>query len=867
MLPYKNPALSPEERADDLVKRMTLTEKARQMDEYATSDVARSLPGIPRIEVDYSKLAELCSDIGIGAIQLRGGDAKTSNQVQKYIIEHSRLGIPALFVEEGLHCFAVDGATLFPQQICLASTFNPEIAEKTGHAIAAEGKARGFHEIWSPVLDLARDPRWGRTEETYGEDTFLSSSMGTAFVKGVQGEDVSAPDRLMASPKHFSAYGGPQGGLNCMPASYGKHEHEMYALPVFEDAFVEGKAMGTMCSYSSVDGTPCSADRHLLTDILRGRWGMRGYVRSDMCCINMLTKGWNITHKITKSEEDSIRLAIMSGIDMQLYDYPHDFWQNTIISSVEDGSLDEEYVNTAVKRILVAKFTAGLFDNPYVPEDLEEKTYFCESHRETCLQSAREGIVLLKNNGILPLSKNIKKIGLIGPLADKFYPGDYSNIPYGRTVPTVLDELRKAVPDAEILFEEGCRVLDRELEPVPDWWMKTPDGERGLKAEYFNNDALEGEPCITRIDPNINFNWVYYRPDSSLDAGFSVRWTGSMTFGADRKFNIGVSSTDSMRLFIDGVLVADGWDKDANILVPFEFRKGRKYELRIEYKNDGSGNRVIFGWGNEIKPFDDAVKVAEQSDVVIAVVGDSQETCGENLDRCSLDLPGRQLDLLKAVKAAGKPMILVMETGRPVSAYWEDRNMDAIIEAWSCGEFGAQAVTEIIFGDTVPSGKLPITFPRTVGQIPVHYNRISSGGKKYVEMDWRPLYPFGFGLSYTQFEYSDFSLSEDTIKADENVTVSFNITNTGKTSGLETCQVYINDMYSSTVRAIKELKGFRKVFLNPGETKKVEIVLTPKELRTLTPDFRWMVEPGEFEIMVGKSSDDIRFRTVLNVQE
>lgn len=867
MLPYQNPALSAEERAEDLVSRMTLEEKVRQMDEYSASDVSNPVKGQPRITVDYDKMSALCSDLGVGAIQIRNGDAKTTNQVQKFFIEHSRLGIPVLFIEEGLHSFAVDGATLFPQQLCLAATFNTDIAEKTGHAIAAEGKARGFHEIWSPVLDLARDPRWGRTEETYGEDTYLSSRIGASFVKGVQGDDVSAPDRLMSSPKHFSGYGGPYGGLNAMPASYGKHDHEMYALPVFEAAFAESGAMGTMCSYSSVDGIPCAADRHLLTEVLRDQWKMRGYVRSDMCCILMLRSGQNVSHGITKTDEEAIRVAIKAGIDMQLYDYPHDFWQNTIINSVKDGSLDEEYVNTACKRVLVAKFVCGLFDNPYVDEDLEEKVYFCKSHKETTLQSAREGIVLLKNNGILPLSKNIKKIGLVGPLADRLYSGDYCNIPGDRHVPTVLEEIRKAVPDAEVLYEEGCRVLDRELEPIPDWWMKTPEGERGLKAEYFDNSDLSGEPAVTRVDPNINFNWVYYRPDASLGAGFSARWTGSLTFPADRHFNIGVSSTDSMRLFIDGKLIADGWDKEANILVPFDFKQGQKYELRIEYKNDGTGNRVIFGWGNDIKSFDDAVKVAEQSDVVIAVVGDSNETCGENVDRCSLDLAGRQLDLLKAVKATGKPVIVVMETGRPVSAVWEDRNLDAVIEAWACGELGAQAVTEVLFGDTNPSGRLPITFPRTVGQVPVNYNRKASGAKKYVEMDWKPLYPFGFGLSYTHYDYSDFSLSSDTIKTDESVTVSFNVTNTGKMAGLETCQVYVNDIYSSTVTPVMELKGFKKVFLQPGETKRVEIVLTPKELRTLNPDFKWVVEPGEFEIMVAKSSEDIRYKTILNVIE
>lgn len=865
MLPYQNPKLSAEERAEDLVSRMTLEEKVSQMDLYDEYAVDEIIEGTKKVRADYEKLASVCGDRGIGLIGCRPGDASSTNQIQKYVMEHSRLGIPVLFVAEGLHSLSVSGSTMFPQQLCLASTFNTDIAERTGHSIAAEAKSRGIDEIWSPVLDLARDPRWGRTEETYGEDTYLSSRIGASFVKGVQGDDVSAPDRVMSSPKHFSGYGGPYGGLNAMPASYGTHEHEMYALPVFEAAFVEGGAMGTMCSYSSVDGIPCAADRHLLTDILRGQWKMRGYVKSDMCGILMLKSWQNVSHGTTNTDEEAIRLAVKSGIDVQLEDFPHDFWQNTIINSVRDGSLEEEYVNTACKRVLTAKFVAGLFDHPYVEEHLDEKVFFCRSHQETCLQSAREGIVLLKNNGILPLNRDIKKIGVVGPLADELYAGDYCTVPDNRHVSTVLEEIRKAVPDAQVLYEKGCKVLDRELEPVPGKWLKTPAGEDGITAEYFCNGELTGEPVLTRIDPSVNFNWSCDLPDKTLDRCFSVRWTGTVTFDGDRHLRIGVSSTDSMRLFIDGALVADGWKGNEDVLVPFDFIKDRKYELRVEYRNNFEGKRVMLCWGDDIRPFDGAVRVAEQSDVVIAVVGDSFETCGENIDRCSLDLPGRQLELLKAVKTAGKPVVVVMETGRPVSAVWEDANLDAVLEAWACGEFGAQAVTEILFGDTNPSGRLPITFPRTVGQIPVNYNRKASGAKKYVEMDWKPLYPFGFGLSYTDFEYSDFSLSSDTIKSDESVTVSFNVTNKGKVAGKETCQVYINDIYSSTVRPLMELKGFRKVFLKPGETLRVGIVLSPKELRTLTPDFEWVVEPGEFEIMVAKSSEDIRFRTILNV--
>jgi len=865
MLPYQNPSLSAEERTGDLVSRMTPEEKARQMDMYSAEDVA-CRAGVNRLSVDSEKLSALCADVGIGCIQIRNGDARTTNAVQKYIIEHSRLGIPALFVEEGLHTFAVDGATVFPQQLCLASTFSPEIAERTGHAIAAEGAARGFHEIWAPVLDLARDIRWGRTEETYGEDAFLGGKMGAAFIRGAQGDDIKAPDSMMCSPKHFSAYGGPIGGLNCMPAGYGRHEHEMYALPIFEEAFTQAHAMGAMCSYASVDGIPCAGDRHLLTDILRGRWKMPGYVRSDMCAISMLKYG----HNIVPTPEDAVRLAINCGIDMQLYDFTHEFWQNTIVSSLKDGSLSAEAVDTAVKRILVAKFMAGLFENPYTSEELEEKTCFCAAHRQTALDSAREGIVLLKNNGVLPLDKSIKKLAVIGPLADTFYPGDYTTLPTGRKPATFLEEIKKALPDTEILYDEGCRVLDRDLTAVPDWWTQTPGGERGLEGEYFNNPDFEGEPVLRRSDCGIDFNWVYYRPDPKLSAGFSVRWKGSLRVPEmyAGTFNIGVSSTDTMRLFIDGQLIANTDSNTDVSLKPFAFESGRSYEITLEFINSGSGSRVLFGRGDIIKPLDRARELAEAADVVIAVVGDKSEvTSGENFDRCTLDLPGRQLELLKLLHSTGKPVIEVLESGRPVTGVWEDAHLDAIIEAWACGEMGAKAITEIILGETEPSGRLPISFPRTIGQIPVNYNRKAAGGKRYVEMDWKPLYPFGFGLSYTEFEYSDFEVSRQVFKTDESVDVAFTVTNTGKRPGYETCQVYIHDMYASTVRPVIELKGFKKVYLEPGQSKRVTVTLTPHEFRTLTPDFNWVVEPGEFEIMVGRSSDNILFRTNITAVE
>lgn len=862
---YKDSNFSIEERIEDLLKRMTIEEKVRQIDQYSGSEITTFIDSNNdtgkqgKMIIEWDKVKNVIGELGVGSIQNRNSNAEINNALQRYALENTRLGIPVLFSEEALHGLFKPGCTIFPQQIALASTWEPELAEQVGHCIAAETRSFGMHEVFAPVIDLGRDPRWGRIEEGYGEDTYLSSRMAVAMVKGMQGDDVSQPDRVVSEPKHFSGYGVPTGGLNCAPAAIGMHEHYAYYLPVFEAAFSEGGALNTMCSYSSIDGVPCASDHHLLTDVLRGQWNMKGFVRSDMCAISMLHTG----HDVADSEREAIRMALEAGVDMQLYDFSHELYQESIINMVKDGVLNEETVDRAVSRVLRIKFMLGLFDKPYTDTELSNKVVRCEKHQQLALEVARKAVCLLKNSGgLLPLKKDIKSIAVIGPSADEPRLGDYCVSPQGFKAVTLLDGIKKMVsPNTEVHYAKGCDILDSELMAVPGHWLKNDEGKQGLKGEYFNNDKPEGKPVLTRVDQQINFNWIFTKPSDSVDANlFSVRWTGKLV--PDRDFNgyLGTSSMDSIRLWVDGILLTDSWGKGKNTtqMVPFCFEAGRAYELLIEYRNDARGARVVLGWSYGSKDINEAVHSAAKADVAIVALGDSDETSGENFDRADLNLPGRQLELLKAVFSTGTPVVLVLLNGRPLSITWEAEHIPAIVEAWFPGEKGGQAIAEALFGDVNPAGRLPISFPKHVGQLPVHYSRKPAGGLKYIEMDRQPLFPFGYGLSYTHFAYDNLQVSSGEINKDEKVNVTFDVTNDGTCAGEEVAQLYVRDCYSSVVRPFKELKGFKRIYLEPGEKKTLSFTLGPKELQILNQHFQWVVEPGQFNIMVGPDSENIK---------
>lgn len=859
MYPYLDQTLPLERRLDDLLARMTRQEKIMQTDQYYSADFTARDENGTVTDVDLARLDAYLHGNSVGSIQLRGMNAAQANQVQSYAIGHTRLHIPFLFSEEALHGLLTPRATCFPQQIGLAATFDPALGHAMGRAIATEARALGLHETYSPVMDLIRDPRYGRCEESYGEDTHLCAAFAREVVRGMQGDDLTAPDAIAAEPKHYVGYGNPVAGLNCAPSTMGRHEVFSDCLPVFEAAFVDGGALDVMCAYNAIDGVPVSMDHELLTDVLRGQYGMRGFVRTDLTAVSRLYD-W---HFIAPTPAEAVRLGMEAGVDLQLYDFPHEVWQGAINDLIESGQMAEAVLDQACRRVLRTKFLLGLFEHPYTEETRAAALLRCERHRETARQIARESICMLKNEGaLLPLQRDaLHCVAVLGPGAAQAVLGDYSeNRGTGGTV-SVLDGVRAAVaPGTTVLYERGCNFLGEAIRPFEGGMLTDEDGRPGLSARYYNGALPQGTPVATRTDRSINFNWIYNKPHPDLDAAcFSVAWTGWLTLPQALQGCIGLSSHDSMRLYLDGELLIDGWgsEKSADQMLDFNFEANRRYAVRVEFTNDRRGARVIFGYSRGREDFAPALAAAKKAEIAIVCLGDNEETSGENFDRVELNLPGRQLEFLQAVHATGTPVVLVMQSGRPVTANWEQEHIPAILEAWFPGEQGGTAVAETIFGDNNPSGRLPITFPRAVGQIPCHYSRRPGGGQRYVEMTWQPLYPFGYGLSYTSFAYSGLQLSKTRIGVGESVTATFQVKNTGLRDGVAVPQLYLRDRYSSTVKPVRQLAAFCRVPLKAGESKTVALPIGPRELRTLGPDFVWRVEPGEFEVQLAENAENL----------
>lgn len=865
MLPYQDATLDIEKRLDDLMRRMTLEEMILQMDQYASRgfevlDEDGHVQGI-----DEGKLSDIFGDKSVGSIQPRYLRASMINALQRYAVEKTRLGIPFLFSEEALHGMNAAEGTCFPQQIGLAATYDPELGRKMGRAIAVENRARGIGETFSPVMDLARDPRYGRTEETYGEDTFLSSEFARAVVRGLQGEDLRAVDSVAAEPKHFAAYGSPVGGLNCAPCAMNRHEVYSDCLPVFEAAFKDAGAVNAMCSYSAVDNTPVAMDRELLTQVLRNEWGMPGFVRSDMTAVVRL----NDWFFVAETRKDAMKMGLEAGVDLQLFDYPHAEWLQGLTELVEEGKMDRSVIEQAARRVLRVKMMLGLFENPYVDETREEKLLRCEEHLALAQEIAEKSICLLKNQGnLLPLSPDIGTLALIGPCAGESMLGDY--VPGGKTGVTLLQGVQKLVsPGTRIVHERGCGFLGDTAMPFPRGMLLDEEGHEGLTGRYYNSPFPEGEPVLVRTDRQIHFNWIYGKPHPAVSAGtFSVCWTGKMIPAETFDGCIGFSSQDSMRLYVDGQLILDGWGpyQDANRLVDFRFEAGRSYDIRVEFVNDQRAARVIFGYSRGRENFDRAVEAARQADVAIVCVGDSPETSGENFDRISLDLPGKQLELVKAVYATGTPVVLLMQSGRPVSCTWEHQHIPAILQCFFPGEMGGHAMARVLFGQTGPSGRLPVSFPQHVGQVPCHYSRRPGGGRRYVEMTWHPLYPFGYGLAYTDFEYRKLELDQSVIAPGDSVTARVTIANTGTRDGVCVPQLYLRDWVSSVVKAEWTLAAFARVMLKAGEEKTVDMVIRPREMRTLGRDYVWRIEPGEFSVYLSSSAHHLHQEAKFRVE-
>ncbi|MBE6724428.1 MAG: beta-glucosidase [Ruminococcaceae bacterium] len=740
MFDYQNPALSAERRAADLLARMTLAEKAAQTCmmrgvEYATKPDPRQHCSVEEdTEFDREKLWADFGGDGIGFIHDMYSTPVPFNKIQRYFIEHSRLGIPAIFTGEALHGISGVRGTVFPTPVNFGATFDPELVKEIGAAIGRETRALGMHEILAPNLDVARESRWGRIEETFGEDTYLSSRMAAAIIQGEQKGDISRPDAVIAEPKHYCVHGIAEGGTNCSPARAGRREVESCYLPVFEAGIREGGAYNVMVSYNCVDGDPLMASEWYLKDVLKDRFQLKGYSRSDWGGVGRLKDA----HHLVATDKDAVCLAMRNGLDVQGCDYDPTFWKQTVIDLVEEGRLSMERLDDIVTRVLRVKFELGLFDQPYTDERAWEGIIRCEEHRAVSHRAARESLVLLKNDGVLPLKKDLKSVALIGPSSAAQKIGGYSSTPQF-PIPSLFDGLKaKLGGDVTVRQCNGCAITYDKKQP------RIVDGQPHLYSEGEDEIADEME---------------------------------------------------------------------------------------------------------------EALAIASSCDAVVFVGGDNTITSGEGHDRCELTLNGRQRELIEKLAALGKPLILVVENGKPLDLSRENEVCGAILMAFFGGESGARAIAEALLGEFSPAGRLPLSLPRSSTRIPCYYSMLPGGAPNFLEGPKNALFPFGYGLSYTQFEYSALDVRKT---GTFDAVVTCKVKNTGAMDGDEVVQLYLDDTESSVVTPPMLLKGFRRIHLKAGEERTVTFLLDYDSFKLMDIRYRWTVEPGRFRVLVGAGSRDIR---------
>lgn len=850
--------MSNHRRIEVLLNRMTLEEKVCQMDMIRGVQLATKPHPAHFCAIDedsdfyWDQVDRRIGSRGIGFIHDVYGIPKVLNRLQHYLVEKTRMGIPAIFTGEALHGLSYPGAMSFPMPICLGAYFDPAIAKEVGEAIAAESRALGIHEILAPNLDVARDPRWGRMEETFGEDTFLAREMGRAIIRGEQGDSLNNDFSVAAEPKHYLAYGFPESGLNCAPARAGEREILSEYLPVFQAGVQEAGAYNAMAAYHSIDGTPLICSYHYLTEVLKGQLALKGYIRSDFGAINRL----RIAHHLTDNDLDSIALSVNAGLDVQGFDYPNDIWQNGLIKLIRDGRIPIERIDDAVRRVLLVKFELGLFDHPYTDEKRYTRVVRCDKHRDICLRAAREGMTLLKNDGVLPIGKDVKTIALIGPSGNRQRLGSYASVPYNYHVSTVYEELKKALPNVDIRQEDGCGISERDFEAIPADWLRP-----GVEMSYFADNDFTKAPVGSSIATEVNFNWGLAKPHPALPfTGYGVRMSGTIT--PTRTFHgiLALPCQDSVRLFVDGALLIESWGEKKQHLphADFHFITGRTYAFTLEYRCDVNGRNAVLSYcAHTEDSMEQAVMLAENADLTILMCGDDTMTSGEGMDRRELTLYGLQRQLAARVGALGKPTVLVLTVGKAVDLSREAATMNAILLPWFGGEKGAQAIAEALTGAINPSGRLPISFPSGVGSLPCYYSRLPGGHDEYLEGKSAPMFPFGHGLSYTAFALSALSAS---VVGERQAVVCFTIANTGSRPGIAVPQLYVNDCVSSVVVPDKRLCAFERVPLTPGEKREVSFRLHENAFRLMNERREWAVEPGEFMLYLGFSSQDIRLR-------
>ncbi len=834
-LPYMNPALPVEQRVNDLIQRMTLEEKATQL-----VNQARSVP---------------------------------------------RLGVPAYdWWSESLHGVAVNGTTEFPEPIGLGATFDPETIHQMAIAISTEARikhvqaVRAGHsnifeglDFWAPNINIFRDPRWGRGQETYGEDPFLTGRMGVAFVTGMQGDDQKYY-RVISTPKHYAVHSGPEPTRHFADVDVSKHDEIDTYLPAFRAAVTEGKAGSVMCSYNSINGQPGCANEFLLQDQLRAKWGFQGYVVSDCGAVTDIFNG----HRFKPSQAQASAISLRRGMDNECADFfskvndDHDY--KPYIDAVKQGYLTESEIDTTLRRLFTARMKLGMFDPPeMVPySKIDEKELDSAEHRALARKLANESMVLLKNDGVLPLKSGSLKIAVVGPLADqtKVLLGNYNGIPTHSV--SVLEGLKAEFPTAQITFVPGTQFLRADGTLVPASLFTTPDGKPGLREDFATGDLMGGKPTplASRDTATPEYNGESIPKEAEEKQPLFVSLTGFLTPTETGDYNLGVLADGFANLTADGKQLAQEYQTigpEAK-MGRIHMEKGKKVEIKVQYGALSFSSAVTpkpklqIIWNQvDTKPSPAAVAAAKSADVVVAVVGITSQLEGEEMpvseegfqggDRTSLDLPRPEQELLESVAAAGKPMVVVLMNGSALSVNWAKEHANAIVDAWYSGEEGGAAVAETLSGRNNPSGRLPVTFYKDVSQLP-HFEDYSMSGRTYRYFAGEPLFPFGYGLSYTTFTYSNLSVPTAAVAAGEPVKAEVTVTNKGSKAGDEVVQLYLNfpDVKGAPLKA---LRGFKRVHLEAGASQTVSFELKDRDMVMVTEDGDPIIAAGTYTVSVG----------------
>lgn len=823
--PFRNTKLSIAERVDDLLNRLTIEEK----------------------------------------ISLLQASAK----------EITRLGVDKYYHgNEGLHGVVKGGRfTVFPQAIALSATWNPDLIYDVATAISDEARAKwnllnhgkdqtseysDMLTMWSPTINMARDPRWGRTPETYGEDPFLTSKIGVSFVKGLQGDD-NKYLKVVATPKHFVANNEEENRFACN-AEISERALREYYLPAFKACIQEGKAQAIMSAYNAINGIPCTANNWLLQTILRTEWGFKGYVVSDCGAPKFIEK----SHHYVKTPQMAAKVAIEAGLDLECGQY---IYTNYLYPAYKEGLVKKISIDKATRRVLEARFKLGLFDpaedNPY--SKISPDVIGSKKHQELALKTSRQSIVLLKNqNNILPLDENsIKKVAVVGFNANQVVFGDYSGLPVISPISPLKGIQNKIGNKVEVQYVKW-KTADKNLNLLESEYLRNDkNNEKGLYAEYYNDKFLEGTPQ-TRTDKMVNFDPVNQPPDPYTNYKHkSIRWTGYIVPNITGDYKIGVNSDDGVRLWLNDKLVVDEWHNRGTTTnqVDIKMEAGKKYAIKLEYFDNGGDAICQLLWkvpnDDDKDLYEEDREAARTSDYVIAVMGINKTIEKEGKDRTELGLPEDQINYLKDLYKQNKNIIVVLVAGSSLAINWIDETIPAIVDAWYPGESGGTAIADVLFGDYNPAGRLPFTFYKSVNDLPPMNDYEINKGRTYQYFKGKPLYPFGYGLSYTSFKYSNMSITQ----SDNNVSITMNVKNTGKYDGDEVIQLYVKYVKSSVQRPLKQLVGFKRTSLAIGETKSVRFKVPIKQLMFWDEKCNeWHFEKGAFEFMLGASSNDIKLK-------